>query len=331
MKYLILTILILISFNARGNQENIIVLMYHRFNNPEYSDTSISKEKFEQQIKFLINKKIKVLPLTDLLKYFEGDKKLSEKTVFITVDDAYKSFYNHAFPILKKYQLPFSIFVSSDFISDDVESDFMSWQMLREISKSHGLVLNHSKSHKSFLDLSIDNIKKEVLSNQLIIAKKVGPQPMIFSYPFGESSFVVEKEIKKLGYKIAFSQHSSPISKDQNKLRLPRYSLNEEYGSMERFEMILNILPLEVSNDSYKDSIVNSETLNFSFNTKFPPKTVNCFINNSAFLEKENKKDNKVLLKVKNLKQRIRYRINCTHIDQNGQIYWFGKMIKRQN
>ena len=100
---------------------------------------------------------------------------------------------------------------------------------------------------------------------------------------------------------------------------------------MERFEMILNILPLEVSNDSYKDSIVNSETLNFSFNTKFPPKTVNCFINNSAFLEKENKKDNKVLLKVKNLKQRIRYRINCTHIDQNGQIYWFGKMIKRQN
>lgn len=331
MKYLIWTILIFFSFNSKSDEKTIIVLMYHRFNHPEYSDTSISKEKFEKQIKFLINQKIEILPLTDLLKYFEDQKDLPKKSVFITIDDAYKSFYQHAFPLLKKYKLPFSIFVSSKYISDDKKTDFMSWEMLKEITNNKGLVLNHSKSHKSFLDLEINELQKEVIENQIIINERLGQQPMIFSYPYGESSIEVETKIKEFGYKIAFSQHSSPISNNNNRLRLPRYSLNEQYGSMDRFKMILNNKPLVINNSSYEDTIVNSDNLNFSFKTKFASNTINCFINNDAFLKKENKEKNEILLKINNLAKGNRYRINCTHIDQNKQIYWFGKMIKRLN
>ena len=71
--------------------------------------------------------------------------------------------------LLKKYKLPFSIFVSSKYISDDRKTDFMSWEMLKEITNNKGLVLNHSKSHKSFLDLEINELQKEVIENQIII------------------------------------------------------------------------------------------------------------------------------------------------------------------
>ena len=79
------------------------------------------------------------------------------------------------------------------------------------------------------------------------------------------------------------------------------------------------------------EDLKSADNLNFSFKTEFASNTINCFINNDAFLKKENKEKNEILLKINNLAKGNRYRINCTHIDQNKQIYWFGKMIKRLN
>ena len=76
--------------------------MYHRFNSDKYLDTSISSEKFNEQINYLIENNIKILPLDNLIDILENENKISENLVFITIDDAYKSFYEFGFPILKK-------------------------------------------------------------------------------------------------------------------------------------------------------------------------------------------------------------------------------------
>ena len=72
--------------------------MYHRFNSDKYLDTSISSEKFNEQINYLIENNIKILPLDNLIDILENENKISENLVFITIDDAYKSFMNLASP-----------------------------------------------------------------------------------------------------------------------------------------------------------------------------------------------------------------------------------------
>ena len=322
--------LFFVAIRANAEEANITVLMYHRIGDDRYPSTSISQELFEKHIEYLVEENITVLPITELSKYLKKEISLTNKTVFITIDDAYRSFFQNGFPILKKNKLPFGIFVSSDYVSSAEKSEFMSWSMLKEVSNSNGLILNHSKSHESLLGMDIQTLKKEVEQNQIEIEKKIGKQPKIFSYPFGESSKSIEDVIRILNYEIAFSQHSAPIHTDQNKYRLPRYALNDEFGSLKRFKMIIQTKPLEIFDSSFDDSIVNTDELDFSFLTKFPSELINCFVNNSAAMIKKDKGE-KVTLYLSKLKNGVRYRINCTYIDQKGEILWYGKMIKRVN
>ena len=324
---------IFISFvviKANAEESNITVLMYHRIGDDRYPSTNISQELFEKHIEYLVEENIDVLPITELSKYLKKEISLTNKTVFITIDDAYRSFFQNGFPILKKNKLPFGIFVSSEYVSSAERSEFMSWSMLKEISNSNGLILNHSKSHESLVGMDIPTLKKEIEQNQIEIEKKIGKQPKIFSYPYGESSKTVEEVIKMLNYDIAFSQYSAPIHIDQNKYRLPRYALNDEFGKLKRFKMIIQTKPLKIFESSFDDSIVYTDKLDFSFLTKFPSELVNCFVNNSAAMIKKDEGE-KVTLYLSKLKNGVRYRINCTYIDQKGEILWYGKMIKRVN
>ena len=315
---------------ANAEESNISVLMYHRVGDDRYPSTSISTELFEKHIEYLVEENINVLPITELSKYLKKEISLTDKTVFITIDDAYSSFFQNGFPILKKNRLPFGIFVSSDYVSRAEDSEFMSWSMLKEVSNSNGLILNHSKSHESLVGMDIQTLKKEVEQNQIEIEKKIGKQPKIFSYPYGESSKSIEGVIEMLNYEIAFSQHSAPIHIDQNKYRLPRYALNDEFGGLKRFKMIIQTRPLEIFESSFDDSIINTDKLDFSFLTKFPSELINCFVNNSAAMIKKDEGE-KVNLYLSKLKNGVRYRINCTFINQSGEIFWYGKMIKRLN
>ena len=118
--------------------------------------------------------------------------------------------------------------------------------------------------------------------------------------------------------------------RNENIFRLPRFALNEEFGSLERFKLILKAKPLMVEDVSFKDSVLNADNLKFSFKTSTAPKDINCYVNNLASLKKENQGNVNHLI-IKNLKLGTRYRINCTHISEKGNVFWFGKMFKRIN
>ena len=144
-----------------ANEKSAIVLMYHRFEDQRFPSTSISSKNFQNQINYLKENNFNILPISDLLLFFNKDYDIPEKSVFITIDDGYKSFYEHAFPILKKNKLPFSLFLSTKFVSNEKKSDFMNWDMIKELSKNKGEILNHTDSHPKLLELQINEVKKE--------------------------------------------------------------------------------------------------------------------------------------------------------------------------
>ena len=88
-----------------ANDKSAIVLMYHRFEDQRFPSTSISSKNFQNQINYLKENNFNILPISDLLLFFNKNYDIPEKSVFITIDDGYKSFYEHAFPILKENKL----------------------------------------------------------------------------------------------------------------------------------------------------------------------------------------------------------------------------------
>ena len=327
-KFLLIFSLILPSF-AFSNENSAIVLMYHRFDQDQHPSTSISSELFRKHLEIIQSKGFKVVSLDYLVELLKEEKVIPDKTVAITVDDAFKSFFERAYPILKEFDYPFSVFVSTDSISNSMNSDYMSWEMLKELSLNRGLILNHTVNHESLIKLNDEEIVFQVSNASKMINSKLGKQPSILSYPYGESSLRVERIIKNLNIEAAFSQHSSPLNNFDSIYRLPRFALNDVYGKIDRFEMILNTLRLPIFEDSYKDIVLYEDEINLKFESNLKVDNINCFINEGAKLNKEDFNDF-FSLRISNLKINTRYRLNCTYI-KNNKIFWYGKLIKRIN
>jgi len=97
------------------------ILMYHRFS--EFSTPGrVSRRAFESQIQHLAQYYSPVT-MTDLVKGLRGELRLKSNSIAITVDDGYYDFYTVAYPILKKYQVPATVFVTTKF----VDGDFWLW------------------------------------------------------------------------------------------------------------------------------------------------------------------------------------------------------------
>lgn len=101
-------------------QPKAIILLYHRVIDLEIDPQmlAISINNFESQIQYL-SEKYTVVPVKDLLS-----SKLtwsSKRKLAITFDDGYFDNYSNALPILKKYKVPATIFVSSGFIGSKNE------------------------------------------------------------------------------------------------------------------------------------------------------------------------------------------------------------------
>jgi len=311
-----------------SKQGSGIVLVYHRFDEQKHPSTSISSQNFYEQLHYLKKNNYNVLPASRLIDFFYNGYDLPPKSVFITIDDAFKSFYENAFPLLKNFDFPFSVFLSTGFVNKNRINDFMDWDMLNELKKNKGEIYNHSDKHKSFIDYTSTDLIKDIETAEKKIEDNLGKSHKIISYPYGESNASVKDIVKGLGYKIAFSQHSSPLHFKENKYNLPRFSINNKYGSLERFAQIINTKPMNISSIEF---IKDEENNSFQFNLKtdFNLNQINCFTNDGNLEKSIN--DNVLVIKVSNALRNQRYRLNCTLLE-NRDVYWFGTMvIKNKN
>lgn len=114
----------LISFLKRRKP---VILMYHSVNNRDcpyiYPDNIVSVENFERQIAYLSRKK-NVICLSELMKHLGKGANLPHNAVVLTFDDGYYDFYSNAYPVLKRYGLPCTLFLATGFLyTGDIKWD----------------------------------------------------------------------------------------------------------------------------------------------------------------------------------------------------------------
>ena len=308
-----------------SNDSGVLSIMYHRFNESKYPSTNISMDIFKKHIDLILDADLTFYNPKDFVDEFDFPKK--EKKILLTVDDAFRSFYDNAWPYLKKKQIPFVLFVSTGPVGNN---GYMNWDQIKEIENSEfGLIGHHSHSHDYLIDKSEDVFLNDIKKSNLIFKQKLGYVPTLFSYPFGEYSGFMKDYISR-NFKIAFGQHSGIIDVNKNRFELPRFPINEKYGEIKRFKSIINYYPLEYENLEPEEKKLSKENNPPKFKVKFFDdqkniENINCYSNEG---DKWMKSSIKLIGKELTIEFREpflprRGRINCS-VNDNGKWRWFG-------
>jgi len=308
-----------------SNDNGVLSLMYHRFNENKYTSTNIRMEVFSQQMEIIKSLGFKFYDPKLFLD--ELNKPKDEKKILITIDDGFKSFYDEAWPYLKKNNIPFILFISTEPVG---KFGYMTWEEIKEIDNSKiGNIGHHSHTHEYLIDMTEKEFENDINTATKIFQNKLGYVPSIFSYPFGEYSLYMKNYISKQ-FKVAFGQHSGIIDINKDKFELPRFPINEKYGELKRFKSIINYNPLE-----YKLLKPNQKKLNKKnnppklvvefFNEQKNIKNINCYSNDGGAWKKSNLKFelNTLIIDFKEPFFPRRGRVNCS-LNDNGKWRWFG-------
>jgi len=213
------------------------IIMYHYINDeePQRSGLGVSPKVFERQMCFLRKHKYNILPLEELADLIRQKKKIPPKTIAITIDDGYYDNYVNAFPILKKYSIPATIFVVTGRIGKVLGNDqYMDWQQIKEISES-GLVTigSHSLTHSNLTEMrSDDGLMTEIFESRRILKEALNKEVNLFSYPFGGVDPRARAYVIEAGYKAAVGTNFPDGYPDDDIYALKRIRIAENAGNL---------------------------------------------------------------------------------------------------
>ena len=329
IKSFILFLIFFISYTLSAYSEpGVSVFMYHRFGEGKYPSTNVSEEQFLSHIDYVVSNQIKILDLDEVIKIFDSNGEFDEKTIAFTVDDAYSSFYQIAWPVFRDNKIPVTLFISTDII-DKKTKGYMTWNEVKTFIDEGGKVGQHTSTHLHMPLNNAADIKKDILNSHKSWIKNIGFIPELFAYPYGESSMEVINILKEFDIKHAFGQHSGVISSFENLYYLPRFSLNERFGERDRFEFAVNAYSLDVKNFLPLDMLLTNNkkpSIEFTIVNDLKGSSIDCFSNPGGQWTKQevlNITKNRVQIKLNEEYIKGRARLNCTaKVDE--KWFWFG-------
>jgi peptidoglycan/xylan/chitin deacetylase (PgdA/CDA1 family) len=198
---LVLVILMLgtIFFFWFSQKYTVPILMYHNISY-ERGSFFVSPEIFARQMEYIKRNGYEVITLDDLVESIRNKKLLGRKKVVITFDDGYKDNFKYAYPVLKKFGFPATVFLVTDFIGN--EKKFLSWEEVMLMSKGGVSFGAHTRAH--FYLGSLNNEKTardEIESSKKAIENKLGIPVDYFCYPSGAFNEKTKELVINAGYK----------------------------------------------------------------------------------------------------------------------------------
>ena len=312
-----------------SNVNHASFIMYHRFGDSRYPSTNIKKEQFIEHINELLKPKYNVIGIEKAILAINNIELVKDRSVVITIDDAYSSVYEYAWPIFKKYNLPFTLFISTDVI-DNKTPGYMNWEQIRTLRDNGVTIGSQTKSHPHMFKLTTEKIIEELsISNKRFI-DEIGSKPKFFAYPYGEYNLEVIEQVKLHGFVAAFGQHSGVAHKSLGMYELPRFAMNEKYGDMERFLLAANALPMPISDVSPKNPVIliNPPSYGFTLSDIIEPKNViRCFANNGLKANTKRLGKNRIEIRLSGPFSKGRGRINCTMAGNDNRWRWLGRQF----
>ncbi|MFO7713061.1 polysaccharide deacetylase family protein [Desulfosarcina sp.] len=207
--------------------QTVPILCYHRFAPSCDSPLCMPAGIFEKQLRYLKENGYRVIGPEELVEFLDYRKAIPQNAVMISIDDGYRSVYDVAYPLLKKYGFTATLFIYVDYVG--VSSQAITWQQLRELKREGFYIGSHSVAHSDLSQRQKDEddtayvarLKREIFRSKQIIDEKLNQDTLIFSYPFGRHNPTVASLTRQAGYRIAVTvdRGSNPFFADPLRLR----------------------------------------------------------------------------------------------------------------
>lgn len=211
------------------------VLMYHSINPSASAENklAVTAGTFDRQMHFLKSRRYNVITLDALVDLIKNKKKIHPKTICITSDDGYKDNFTHAFPILKKYNFPATMFIIVNEVGRP-QGDRLSWDEIKTMQDS-GLVSfgSHTLGPEPLVNFkSVEEIKKQIFDSKKILEEKLGRKVTIFSYPEGLFDARIKQLVVDAGYAGAVATNPGKSYCDDDVFVLKRLRISENSANM---------------------------------------------------------------------------------------------------
>lgn len=181
------------------------ILMYHYLSVPPADaniyrkDLSVAPDLFAQHLDKLLAEGYTTISLYDFTRALQTGAPLPEKPVILTFDDGYRDNYEHAFPALRERGMTATFFVVTDFI-DEERSEYMTWEMAREMLAGGMSIESHGRNHASLEGRNDDYLIWQALGSLETIEYEVGVRPRFVAYPAGEYDADTQRIFASAGY-----------------------------------------------------------------------------------------------------------------------------------
>ncbi|OQY10603.1 MAG: hypothetical protein B6I28_00795 [Fusobacteriia bacterium 4572_132] len=226
IKYLIIMVVMIITImNSYADGH---ILAFHRFGDDRYSSSNITLEDLNEIVDYLNENQYKVISLNEIIEKISKKEEISDKIMCITIDDAYKSFFDNGLEVLKRNNFPFTVFINTEAV-DKNYTDYMTWKEIKEVSK-YGEIGSHSYSHPHLTKIgnqkAMDDIQKSIEG----IEKKINKKVKYFAYPYGEYNDEIKWMLKSIGMQGIFNQSLGAISGESDIFDLDRMAISNLSG-----------------------------------------------------------------------------------------------------
>lgn len=276
--------------------EHCVILQYHHFSEQTPRVTSVTPAEFDAHLDYLRKGGFKVLPLQTVVDALRSGKPLPERCISLTVDDAYDSVYQVAFPRLRALGWPLTVFVNTGAVDQGL-SAYMSWEQMREMAAAGVRFENHGDSHDHLIrrldgESAVawrERVRVDIQTAEQRISDELGRAPAYFAYPFGEYTPALQAVVNGLGL-VGFGQQSGPAWSEGDFTALPRFPMAGAYAGMAGFRTKVTSLPMPLLESEPDDPLVPLEdwrpTLTLRLKPDaYRPDQLRCYINGSDDVE----------------------------------------------
>jgi peptidoglycan/xylan/chitin deacetylase (PgdA/CDA1 family) len=199
------------------------IFVYHRFGDDKHASTNTSIDILTRHFEYFKKHNYKVVTLSKLNRALKNGEKIPDSWVVLSIDDSYKSFYENALEVFKKYNYPFSLFVYIE-ATEKHYGDFMSWEQIKEASK-YGEIALHSYAHPHLVSLSKDEVTADTKKAYDIFKSKMGFAPKYYAYPYGEYTYKTKEALKEFDFDLILNQNAGAVNLKSDPYDLDRTAL----------------------------------------------------------------------------------------------------------
>ncbi|MBN1699400.1 MAG: polysaccharide deacetylase family protein [Spirochaetales bacterium] len=236
-----------IFFRRRGR-----ILTYHRINDDSNDFLSISPHAFERHMAYL-SRRYTVVPLERMAASLADGASPETDTVAITFDDGYRDNYLYAFPVLRKYGFPATIFLVTSFVGTShvfewdrhqrAQQDkyLMGWDEVEEMARTGISFGAHTQTHPVLTAISLEKAREEITGSAYVLKKRLG-RVTAFAYPRGERRDVnhtLKQMVRETGVACAVTTVSGTNTRHSDIFGLKRWAVEKPDASLWAFRMLM--------------------------------------------------------------------------------------------